>query len=68
LPHPHLVLIGIADERQLFQCAERLRRLHIDFCPFHEPDRDNELTAVATAPISGADRRHFKRYRCVGFT
>jgi hypothetical protein len=26
------------------------------------------INSVATAPISGAERRHFKRYRRLGFT
>ena len=65
LPHPHLVVIGIPDERRLFQCVERLRCRNVPCRVFHEPDRAGELTAVATGPIVGAERRHFKRYCCL---
>lgn len=64
-PHPHLVVCAVADERQLFQCLERLRRLGIAHRAFFEPDRGNELTAIGTEPISGERRRIFKRYRCL---
>jgi len=71
LPHPHLVVCAVADERQLFRCLDRLRRFGIAHRAFHEPDRGNELTAIGTEPISGERRRIFKRYRCLsdpGFT
>jgi hypothetical protein len=45
---------------------ERLHRLGISHQPFHEPDRGNELTALATGPIFGPQRRLFRRYRCLG--
>lgn len=66
LPHPHLVVCGIPDEIQLYQCMERLRRLGIAHRPFREPDRGDELTALATGPIFGPHRRLFRRYRCLG--
>jgi hypothetical protein len=66
LPHPHLVVCGVANERELYQCMERLRRLGIAHRPFHEPDRDHQLTALATGPIFGQYRRLFRRYRCLG--
>ena len=63
--HPHLVVIGIPDERQLFQCLDRMRRLNVPFRAFHEPDRQNELTAIATGPIVGEQRQIFRRFRCL---
>jgi hypothetical protein len=66
LPHPHLVVCGVADERHLYRCVERFRRLGVSHRPFHEPDRDNEMTAIATGPIFGSRRRIFRRYRCLG--
>jgi hypothetical protein len=68
LPHPHLVVCGVPDERHLYQCIERFRRLGISHSPFHEPDRGDELTAIATEPIYGPRRRLFRRYRCLGQT
>jgi hypothetical protein len=66
LAHPHLVVIGIPDERQLCRCLEHLRRVGIAHRPFHEPDRGNELTALATEPVFGQRRRLLRRYRCLG--
>lgn len=69
--HPHIVVCAVADERQLFQCIDRFRRLEIAYRAFYEPDRGNELTAIGTEPVSGERRQVFKRYRCLsqaGFT
>ncbi len=71
LPHPHLVVCAVPDERRLFQCLDRLRRCGIAYRAFREPDRGNEFTAVGTEPVCGERRRVFKRYRCLsqpGFT
>jgi hypothetical protein len=71
LPHPYLVVCAIPSERQLFQCLDHLRRSGIACRTFHEPDRNNELTAIGTEPVCGQRRRLFKRYRCLsqpGFT
>jgi len=65
-PHPHVVVLGITDERQLFNCLDRLRRLNLPFQAFHEPDRQDELTAIASGPIVGRQRQLFRRYRCLG--
>jgi len=50
---------------------DRLRRFGIAYRAFHELDRDNELTAIGTEPVSATRRQIFKRYRCLsqpGFT
>jgi len=64
-PHPHVVVIAISDERQLFRCLDRLHRLAVPHRAFHEPDRQNELTAIATGPIAGQQRQIFRHYRCL---
>jgi len=66
LPHPHLVVCGIPNQRQLVQCLERLQKLGVSHRPFYEPDQDDELTAIATEPIFNQRRRLFRRYRCLG--
>jgi hypothetical protein len=53
------------NERKLFSCLDRLRRLAIPHRAFHEPDQENELTAIATGPIVGQQRQIFQRYRCL---
>lgn len=65
--HPHLVLIGVKDELRLFNCTQKLDQLGIAYRSFVEPDLDNQLTAVATAPISGDLRHHFKKYQLLRF-
>ena len=45
--------------------ASRLEDQGIRFACFHEPDRNNELTAIATEPITGETRRYFRRYNLV---
>ena len=61
--HPHLVVCGVRDERRLGHCLDRLRRAGVRFRAFFEPDLANQLTAAATEPLRGAQRRVFRDYR-----
>jgi hypothetical protein len=63
--HPHLVILGAADELELQRACARLRAVGVDFQYFREPDLGNSLTAVATPPLRGAARRFFRRYVCL---
>jgi hypothetical protein len=63
--HPHLVLCGVASEQRLLAAADFLFRRNIRFHLFHEPDRANEATALATEPLSGDERRLMERFRCL---
>ncbi len=54
--HPSVIVCGVRDERRLYRCLDRLRAAGIRCQPFHEPDRANELTAIATEPLYGARR------------
>ena len=60
--HPHLVLCGIRDEEALKREVCRLEAFGIRFACFYEPDRGNELTAIATAPVDGEEHRLCHRY------
>ena len=60
--HPHLVLCGVRDQSTLERETSRLMSKGIRFVEFHEPDRNDELTAIATEPIAGDARRMFRRY------
>lgn len=64
--HPHLVVLGVNDESKLRKCAVKLDRLGISYKLFIEPDRDHEATALATCPVSGDAREHFKNYTLLG--
>lgn len=63
--HPHLVLLGVKSQHQLENTAMQLRSRDIPFQEFREPDIDNELTAIATAPLTGDVRKFFKRFNCL---
>ena len=62
--HPHLVVLGIRCETNLRRIAARLQQLGIQFRPFYEPDLGEQLTALATNPLSDSQRRPLRRYQC----
>lgn len=41
--------------------------LSIKYQPFYEADIGNQLTAIATKPIYGENRRHFQKYNLLRF-
>lgn len=63
--HPHLVLCGIKSEQSLWTVLRRLESLGIAYKPFRDSDLDDQLTAIATGPVRGEQRRHFRRYQCL---
>lgn len=65
IPHPHVVFCSVRDEWALEVCCERLSANGIIFSRFIEPDRNNELTAIATAPVNGEARKLFRRLKLV---
>lgn len=50
-----LVLLGVSGEAELSGWEQKLKEGGIKFNSFREPDRDNQLTAVAVHPESGAE-------------
>lgn len=50
------------DEAALRSVCALLDRERVPYAPFREPDRDNELTAVATGPVYGPGRGLFRRF------
>jgi len=61
--HPHIIVCEVRDERTLRQSLDDLERHGIRCHAFVEPDRGNELTALATEPVFGGTRRLFRRFR-----
>lgn len=67
IEHPHLVLIGCQNLPALLKVRSKLRTLKIHHKDFIEPDIGNQVTAIATAPLSGDSRKHFKQYTLLNF-
>jgi hypothetical protein len=63
LPHPHLIVCAVADEPALWRQLQRLQQQGVRLRAFFEPDRGNELTALATEPVFGTTRRLFRNLR-----
>ena len=58
---PNLIACGVPDEVALLHLLDTLLNHSLMVRAFREPDRNNELTALATAPVYGAQRRLFRR-------
>lgn len=63
--HPHICLCAVKNEANLISGALHLNSYGIRFYAWYEPDRNNELTALATAPISGNQRRYLRKFQCL---
>lgn len=61
--HPHLVLLGVADETRLRCAAIHIQDSGIRLRHFYEDDLDGQLTAVAAEPVSGRTRRAFRKFQ-----
>lgn len=61
--HPHLVLCEVRNENKLIAACSKLEKANIKFKIFREPDRNNEITALATEPICGEERKVFKDFQ-----
>lgn len=61
--HPFVIVCGVRDERRLGQCLRRLEAAGIRFRAFFEPDLGGQLTAAATEPVRGNQRRLFRRFQ-----
>lgn len=59
----HLVVCSVKNEQALHKARDQLKEAGINFVTFEEPDIGNEMTALATEPISGDKRLFFKKYQ-----
>jgi hypothetical protein len=62
-PHPNFCLCTVENEAELRFHLDRLVKEGIRICAWYEPDRNNELTAIASEPISGERRRLFREFK-----
>jgi len=60
---PNHVVIGLPDEPALRRALAKMDAAGIPHFPWTEPDNDLGLTAIATAPLRGDERRLFANYR-----
>jgi hypothetical protein len=58
-------LLGVKNEQQLHKAYQSLVASGIQVAAFEEPDRNNELTAIASAPLpEDSEQRHlFRRFQ-----
>lgn len=61
--HPSVIVCGVKDEQKLLRSYQRLQALGLKCYAFYEPDFGDELTAIASEPVSGDDRSHFRQYQ-----
>lgn len=60
---PSIVLIGVSDKKALEKVIDKLIDNGIGFSDFYEPDGGVGLSAVATVPVTGAQRDVLRNYR-----
>jgi hypothetical protein len=58
--HPHFALCEIANEAKLRKFSEKLTAAGIRHALWYESDLNDQLTSIATEPLSGERRRLFK--------
>lgn len=61
--HPNVILLVVKDEDSLYSARRHLRDHQLPSVAFHEPDIGNKLTAIASGPVCGHERRHFRGYQ-----
>lgn len=61
--HPYLIVFGCKTEKSLENALDSCRRQGIMVVEFREPDRNNELTAFATASMSRVEDKRFRKYQ-----
>ncbi len=61
--HPYLIVFGCKTEKSLKNALDSLRQQGIMVVEFREPDRNNELTAFATAPMLRTEDNRFRKYQ-----
>lgn len=61
--HPHMVVCAVQDEKTLKNVFESLKKANVPCIAWYEDDMDNQLTAVATGPLRGIQRKPLKKFR-----
>jgi hypothetical protein len=61
--HPHVVLCHVNSIAALLRASDRLKGAEIRHQVFCEPDLGCAPTALATEPVRGRTRAHFRRFQ-----
>lgn len=61
--HPSVIILHIKDENRLHRVRKYLVDNGVRHAHFYEPDRGDELTALATEPIFEDKRHLFRKYQ-----
>lgn len=63
-PHKlNFVGIGVKNEAHLVKSSLNMDDNGIEYVVFREPDIGDEITAVASLPVTGAQREAFRKYK-----
>lgn len=60
---PCVIVIGVKNEEKLLDVMPFLDSNKVSYKAFREPDFGNELTAIATEPLTDNDRHLFKKFQ-----
>ena len=58
--HPTVIVCAVGSEGQLYDLCDEIANKRILFARFYEPDIGDQLTAIATEPVTGDTRLHFR--------
>lgn len=61
--HPHLVLCTVKGETELTELFEDLKQKGTPVCAYREDDMDDAMTAIATGPLRGDERKPLRRLK-----
>lgn len=61
--HPSVILCTVKSQAKLLKCAEELEAQGLLHAIFREPDIGNQVTALASKPLIGKDRKAFARFQ-----
>lgn len=59
----HLITLSVKDQAHLIQMSEKLNMNNIEHHMFFEPDDNMGFSALATHPVTGEERNHFKKLK-----
>ncbi len=65
IEHPHFVLLGVANEAALIEQFEFIKQRGFPVVAFREADLGDSVTALASGPIYGEDRKFFRHLNLI---